>query len=439
MKRLLIILAVVALVATGIVWMKTRPLVVETCRPAVGTVKEFVAEDGKTRLDEEYLVTMPINGRIRRIELDEGDAVTSGYPVARIDDFALRQQLTQLRSQLDEIQSWIEGVDQTKPKPEDIEAARLKTVEAQFHLESVSKGMDITKVNLAEAERELGRMQNLLNEGVVGRAEYDKAKRVYDELREKLEECQSREKASKQALEIARVNYERIRQSVDDNEYQRGVYLAQARQVESQIEVLRDDLAKTRVRAPVTGIVLEKFIEDEQILTAGTPLLKIGDLDTMEIEADILSEEVGRVRVGQRVEVTGKALDERVIEGRVKRIYPAGFKKISALGVEQQRVKVILDFNNNPLELRPYVSVDIRIIINEHKDVLTVPEQSVFKHDGQWAVLVIEDDRIALRPVEIGLRNDEVVEIVQGLSGDDIVITEPSNELAAGQRAKPAV
>ena len=438
MKRWLIVLVVASAIGGGIVWMKMQPLVVETCHPAVGTVREFVAEDGKTRLDEEFLVTMPIDGRVRRIDLDEGDAVTSGYPVARIDDFALRQKLGQFQSQLDEFQSWIEGVDRTKPKPEDIEAARLKVTEAQFHLESVSKGMDLTNVNLAEAEREFRRMDSLLKEGVIDRAKSDEAKRVYDELRGKMEECRSREKASRQALEIARVNYARVQKSVDDNEYQRGVYLAQMRQVESQIDVLRDDLAKTEIRAPATGVVLEKFVEDEQVLSAGAPLLKIGDLETIEIEADVLSEEVGRVRVGQPVEISGKALGDRVVEGRVKRIYPAGFKKISALGVEQQRVKVIVDFENNPIGLRPYVSVDVRIILEEHKDVLTAPEQAVFKSDGQWAVLVIDAGRIALRGVETGLRNDEVVEIVNGLAREDVVITEPSNDLAVGQRAVPA-
>jgi len=153
--------------------------------------------------------------------------------------------------------------------------------------------------------------------------------------------------------------------------------------------------------------------------------------------SDILSEEIGRVRPGQIVEISGKALEGRTIQGRVKRIYPAGFKKISALGVEQQRVKVIVSFDNNGLGLRPYVSVDIRIIVAEHKGVLTVPERAVFRSGDGWAVMVIEKGRLAVRPIEIGLRNDRLVEVTGGLSRDDVVVLEPTNSLRPGVRARP--
>jgi HlyD family secretion protein len=436
-KRWSGIILLAALVGGGWAYLKTRPVVLQTCQPAVGAVRAFVSEDGKTRLDEEYVVTMPINGRVRRIELNEGDRVTSGDVVARIDDFELRQRLDKLRSQVDESRLLIQGVDIAKPKSEDIESARLKVSEAQFQLESASKAVEITRITLADAEREFRRMEKLLAEGVVQRAQYDAAKRAYDTSREQLANDQIREQAARQTLEIARVGYGRIRRSVDDNEYQRGIYQAQIRQTEAEMALIRDQLFKTIIRAPVTGMILEKNTEDEQVLVAGTPLLKIGDMETIEIESDILSEEVGRIRPGQRVEITGKALAERTIEGTVKRIYPGGFKKISALGIEQQRVKVIVAFDNRELRLRPYVSVDLRFIVDEHKDVMTLSEQAVFKNGNAWAVLVIENGRLALQPIEIGLRNDQAVEIVGGLAKDAVVVAEPTNDLQPGLRARP--
>jgi len=439
MKRLLSITFLIVVVAGGWWYVQTRPVVLKTCPPTVGTVREFVAEDGKTRLDQEYIVTMPINGRVRRIELVEGAHVTSGAVVARVDDFDLLQQLQKLLAQVDEDRLQIEGVDKAKPKPEDIESARLKTTEAQLQRQSAAKSVAIARINLTDAEREFRRMENLLAQGVVQRSQYDTAKRSFDTSREQLANDQIRESAASKTLEIARVAYDRVRRSVDDNEYQRGVYLAQIRQTESQIAQIRDQLTKTTIRSPATGSVLERHVKDEQVLTAGTPLLKIGDMDTIEIESDILSEEVGCVRPGQRVEITGKALEGRTAEGRVKRIYPGGFKKISALGIEQQRVKVIAAFDNGQIGLRPYVSVDLRIIVDEHKDVLTLPEQAVFKSSDSWSALVIEDGRLALRPVEIALRNDQVVEIAKGLSKEAVVVAEPTNDLRAGQRARPAV
>lgn len=438
-KRWLGIILLAALIAGGWGYLKMRPVVLRTCRPILGAVREFISEDGKTRLDEEYVVTMPIAGRVRRIGLKEGDPVTSGDIVARVDDFELQQRLDKLRSQVDETRLLNEGVDKAKPKPEDIESARLKVAEAKLQLESASKSVEIARIAFSDAEREFHRMEKLLAEKVVQRAQYDTAKRAYDTAREQLANDRIREQAARQTLEIARVGYERIRRSVDDNEYQRGMHLAQIRQIEAEIALIRDQLSKAIIRAPATGTVLEKNIEDEQVLIAGTPLLKIGDMNTIEIEADILSEEVGRVRRDQRVEITGKALGDRTIEGRVTRIYPGGFKKISALGIEQQRVKVIVAFDNRDLGLRPYVSVDLRIIVDEHKSVVTVPEQAVFKNGDAWAVLLIENGRLVLRPVEIGLRNDQVVEIVQGLDKEAVVVAEPTNDLEAGQRARPLI
>jgi HlyD family secretion protein len=436
MRRWIIIVLAVGLIAGLWAWSRTRPQAFETVRPTIGTVREFIVEDGKTRLDQEYLVTMPIDGRVRRIRLEEGDYVTSGDVAARIDDFDVTKQIEKGQSEITALRSQIKGVDIAKPKPQDIEAARLKVDEAKLTLEGSRKDIDIAQINLTNAEREFRRAENLLASGVVNRAKYDEAKRAFDTAREQLANAQIAQKAREKGLEIARANYDRIRDSVNDNEYMRKVYLAQIEQVESQLAILNDQLAKTEIRAPVTGVVLEKMVEDEQVLRAGSPLFKLGDMKSIEVESDILSEEVGRVREGQSVELTGKALQGRVIEGQVKRIYPTGFKKISALGIEQQRVKVIIGFDNGKAGLRPYVSLDVRIIITEHRDVLTAPEQATFKNNDQWSVFVIENGRLVLRRVEVGLRNDRLAEIVSGLTPNDVVVAEPSNEMQAGLRAK---
>ncbi|MCX8037495.1 MAG: efflux RND transporter periplasmic adaptor subunit [Candidatus Sumerlaeia bacterium] len=436
MKRWIAIAVIAGALGVGWAWIKTRPLVLPTVQPAVGDIAEFVAEDGKTRLDQEYIITMPIAGRIFRIELGEGDAVTSGQVLARIDDFDLRQQLAKAYAQIEELRRMIEGVDQAKPKPEDIEAARLKVNEAALQLQSASRATEIARINFADAERELRRMETLLADKVVQRAQFDAAKRAYDTARETLANSEIHERAASQTLEIARVAYDRICKSVDDNEYQRGVHLAQIQQTSAGIALLRDQLAKTVIRSPANGLVLERYVKDEQVLPAGTPLLKIGDMESIEIEADILSEEVGRVRAGQKAEISGKALGGRIIEGTVKRIYPGGFKKISALGIEQQRVKVIVAFDNCDVRLRPYVSVDLRIIVDERRKVLTVPEQAVFKSGDQWAVFVIRGGRLVLQPISIGLRNDLLVEVTDGLTTSARVVAEPTNDLREGLRAK---
>ncbi|MFO7974662.1 MAG: efflux RND transporter periplasmic adaptor subunit, partial [Candidatus Hydrogenedentota bacterium] len=190
--------------------------------------------------------------------------------------------------------------------------------------------------------------------------------------------------------------------------------------------------------APVDSVLLEKHIEDSRVLQAGTPLMRLGDMTTIEVESDILSEEITRISEGDPVEISGKALGERTIMGEVTRIYPSGFEKISALGIEQQRVKILISFDNSEVHLRPGTSVDIRVITNHHKDVAAVPERATFKNNGDWAVFKVQNGRAKLTPVTIGLKNDEWAEIVEGVQPGDTIITERKNDLEDGVRIDPA-
>jgi len=123
--------------------------------------------------------------------------------------------------------------------------------------------------------------------------------------------------------------------------------------------------------------------------------------------------------------------------GKVTRIYPSGFKKISALGIEQQRVKILIGFDNGEAHLRPGTSVDIRVITELHEGVTAVPERATFKRDGGWAVFKVNGGKARLVPVTIGLKNDEWAEITEGVEPGDIIITERKNELEDGVRIAP--
>ncbi len=242
--------------------------------------------------------------------------------------------------------------------------------------------------------------------------------------------------AAAKKLEIARLNARRMAGSVNDNEYLRELYRAEIKQLEARRAILRSDLEKTAVKAPVTGPVLEKYVENRRVLVPGTPILKIGDLDTMEIECDVLSEEVGRIHEGARVEIRGKALNGWALQGTVKRIYPSAFKKLSSLGIEQQRVKTLIDFDNTNPGFRAGTRLDVRIITEESRDTLVVPERATFRRQGRWYVFAVEDGKARLREVTIGLKNDTWAEILDGLSETDTIITEPTNSIEEGSRVR---
>ena len=277
----------------------------------------------------------------------------------------------------------------------------------------------------------------LIGDNVVSQSFYDEADTRYKSLAEDVLRARLEEQSAQKALDVAELAHRRLTASIDDNEYLRTEHEAQIEAYAAQVAVLKNDVGKTKVKAPVSGPVLEKHVEDRRVLAAGSPLLRIGDLDSIEIECDVLSEEVARVKEGDPVEISGKALMGATAMGRVKRIYPAGFMKISALGVEQQRVRTLIEFDNSALGLRPGTSVDLRIVTAESRGALAVPERAAFRREGAWYVFAVDGNAARLQEVEIGLRNDDWAEILSGLGADDTIIADPKNELEDGARVKP--
>ena len=180
-------------------------------------------------------------------------------------------------------------------------------------------------------------------------------------------------------------------------------------------------------------------MNNDIVIAEGQAIYCVGDLSTIEIESDILSSDIRKVEVGQRVIIFAKALGDLLIEGHVDLIYPSGFEKISALGIEEQRNTVLVEFDNSLVGLRPGLAVDIKIIVAEKANTLIVPEQATFKKEGKWYVFLVEGGKASLRNVEVGLRNDNYVEILSGIEEDDIIITELISDLENGKRVSPII
>lgn len=410
---------------------------VEVVNPETRTVHEYIAEDAKTRLGDEYVVDMPVAGTLERIELEVGDIVEKGHVIAQVERYGLEHRIKEIEALITETQARVTGVDITKPKAEDHESSKIRVTEMRDALEIAKKVRAVTTFNQEEAKRDLGRARALLDAGAASEDYLDEAELHYKGLSEELKRAKLQEDNAHKALELAEIADRRLMGSVDDNEYLRDAYSAQIEGLRAQLAVLHYDLSKTEIRAPVSGPVLEKYIEDRRVLAPGTPLLRIGDLASAEIECDVLSEEVSLVRVGNAVEITGKALQGKTITGRVSRIHPAGFMKISSLGIEQQRVRTLIDYDAHAVALRPGTSVDVRIITAESVDALAIPARSAFRKEGQWNVYAVVNGKIRTVPVEIGLRNDEWVAIASGLSADDIILRDPGNGYAEDDPVKP--
>ncbi len=436
-KRFLIGIIVICVVILVFYFITRSIPEVEVAMVKRGTVLETIAEDGKTRLARKFIISMPIEGCLFRMDLEVGDNVEKGQVLAKIDDYELVQKINGLKAQLDEISAQIVGVDKAKPKPEEIKTAQLQMEASRLGLEKIGKDLEIARIDYEKQEIEYNRILELWKDKVVSDSSYDKANQLFKSAKEHLKQAEIQKKIAIKDLEMKEEIYKRVINSVNDNEYQREVFLAQRERIKSEINILEERILKTQIISPVKGPVIEKFIEDEQVLLAGTPLLVIGDISSLEVEVDILSEEIGKVRVGQDVRISGKGIGDNVLKGRVNTIYPAGFKKISSLGIEQQRVKTLISFDDNAVNIRPGVSVDVGIIIAQSSDTLRIPENAIFKYLDGWAVFIVKGNNVYIQKIQTGLSDTEYIEVKEGLEEGQLFVFLPSNELKPGMRIRP--
>ncbi|MFP4501728.1 MAG: HlyD family secretion protein [Candidatus Hydrogenedentota bacterium] len=412
--------------------------------PAVRTVHAFIAEEAETQLADQFLVDVPVAGKLVDLPHEVGDVVDAGALLAEIESESIRAQIRGLTALIEQARAQISGVDVQKPKPEALAAARVQVEEARDALDMAHRARTIAEIQLAQAERHYARMQTLYAREVVSQRDYDEARTAFEGLREDAARAEVAENRARKTREIAELNARQLEGSVDDNEFMRDVYYAQIDNLEAQRDVLQEELEKTVVLAPVSGPVLQKFAEEGRMLMPGQPLLEMGDLASAEIMVDVLSEEVGRVEVGDPVVISGQALGGNSLTGRVKKIYPAAFKKISALGIEQQRVRVLVDYPRDEKPLRPGTSVDVEIITSTAEESVAVPERALFEHEGAWHVFRVVTRGFGpfawhyakLTPVSVAVKNDKWAALTRGLAEDDRFVAETVNDLEDGARIR---
>ncbi len=359
-------------------WAWPEPRIVETARVARGPVQVAIEEDGETRAIDRYGVAAPVAGRLLRVVLREGDVVKAGQVVAEIAPVPLSE----------------------------------------------------TDRDLLEAKLESAKALKLEADERVRRAEADAAQAERDRVR--AADLVAKKFMADQALEQAEVA---VKTKAADLKAARARAVAAAADVEAARAALTAVRAKAptvRVTSPVNGSVLRIVEKSERVLQPGTVLVTVGDPKALEIVIDVLSNDAVRVRPGMRMLITGWGGPE--IEAVVRLVEPAAFKKISALGVEEQRVNVIGDFKTVPPGIGDAYRVDARIVVAEKADALRVPVGALFQREGKWTVLVVDGGRLASRAVELGLRGARNAEIVAGLSEKEEVVLYPGNELSDGAR-----
>jgi HlyD family secretion protein len=393
---------VVGLIGTGLVaalvwafW--PQPVAVDLAVVGRGPLRVVVDEEGETRVRDVYVVSAPVDGRLLRIESEVGDRVRAGQTV-----------LASIQPQA----------------PTFLDRRARKAAEARLRAA-------IAAVVLGEA-----RVQRAAAELDFARAELRRAERLA-----------AVEHISEEARDRARLEVRTGEAALHEAEAQLAMY-------REEVESARADLIEpvvggdagydpsaccVEITAPVGGTVLAVHRESEQVVRAGTPLLEIGDPEDLEVVVDLLSTDVVRVRPGADATIEAWGGGD-VLAARVRRVEPAGYTKVSALGIEEQRVDVILDFTE-PKERRAPLGhgyrVEARIIVWEDDDTLRVPLSALFRAGEAWAVFVEEDGRAVRREIGIGHRDDRVAEVTTGLEAGDRVVLHPSDRVDDAVRIVP--
>jgi HlyD family secretion protein len=357
------------------------PVEVDTTVARRGALDVEVDEDGLTRVHDRFVVAAPISGHLERIGLEIGAAVRTGDPVARVEppDPAL----------LD---------DRSRSEA----TSRLAGAIAQQRRANAAVARAV--VARDAAVREAGRTRTLAERGAVAISEREHAE---DQV-----QLATRDVAASEAERASAIA---------------GVAAARA--------VLGEGPAlggrAVIVSAPVTGNVLKVLRDSAGPVAAGTPLVELGDIGTIEVVIDVLSIDAARIAPGMPVTIEAWG-GERPLHARVRLVEPSGFTRISALGVEEQRVNVIVALLETPPTLGDGFRIEARIVTWHGDDVLTVPAGAVFRDRDRWAVYAIEDGHARLRYVELGHRGRLDVEITAGLRSTDVVILHPSDRVVDG-------
>lgn len=385
-SRWIVGLSLVGFVAAIAWWLRPEPLALDLAVAVRGPLRQSLHAEGKTRVRDRYVVAAPVTGRLDRTHVRVGDSVVAGAVLASL-----------------------------APTPLDLRSRRQAEAQVaalEDACRSATAQVRAAAAALEQARRERLRADSLAAGGHIAAAGREAAQLQETTRARELEGAEARAETAEHDLERARAA------------------LAAA-------GVEQGGGPRTVLRAPVAGRVLLLLEESDRVILAGTPVLELGDVSRLEIVSDLLTTEAVLVRPGDTVLVEGWGGDSALL-ARVRRVEPSGFTKVSALGVEEQRVNMVADLDRVPPELGDRFRVEVRIVLWGAADVLTIPESALVRDGEGWVVYQVVDGRLQRQPVTVGHVGGFAVEIRSGLEPGDVVVRHPGAGMVEGVRVRAA-
>jgi HlyD family secretion protein len=383
---------VVGLVLAAAAWFAwPRPVAVDLTRASRRPMEVTVDDEAKTRVRHVYTVSAPLSGKVLRTSRHVGDEVIADETVVAV------------------MQPAVPGFHDVRTHQE-LEAALAAARAAERLAEAEVRRAEAA---LAFARTELERASQLARTDAISPKAVDKAKFEVETTQAALASAKAQREVRRHERALAAARRSHPREGNDDPQSPAACCI--------------------QIRAPVTGRVLRLIQESETVVQAGAPLLEIGDPLDLEVTADLLSMDAVRIKPGSPVRVDGWGGPP--VQGRVTRVEPAGFLKVSALGIEEQRVRTIIDFVDPP-EAWSGLGHDYRVIVHvtvwKAEDVLQLPVGALFRKGEDWSVFVVREGRVRGASITIGQRNYRTAQVLSGLAEGDAVVLHPSDRISEG-------
>jgi HlyD family secretion protein len=389
LKRTVMVLVGLGVFARVVVSFLPKPVPVELATVTRGSLEVTVTEDGKTQVKDRYIVSSPLAGNVGRIELRAGDLVQQSQVLARL--VPLASPLLDARSR---------------------SSVNARIAAAYAGKRQAYAQIERARVSLDFATRDVERMRTLVNSGTVTPTALERSELESRTLRVELTSSEFGAKIAEYEVQIAEAAKGRLTSGKNFDEF--------------------------AISSPIRGRILKVFRDSEGAVQAGMPLLEIGDPNALEVVVDVLTSDAVRISPGASVRL--ERWGGRPLNGVVRRLEPSAFTRLSALGVEEQRVNVIIELTSKSEDwsaLGDGYRVEARIVLWQSSNVLKLPASSTFRHRGVWSVFVVRRNVARLVHVEIGENSGLEVQLIQGLVEGDRVVTHPSDRIKEGVEVTP--
>ncbi|MCF2970083.1 HlyD family efflux transporter periplasmic adaptor subunit [Synechococcus sp. Nb3U1] len=401
-----------------------------------GLLQVTVETEGKTRLRERFEIAAPVDGRLERISVRVGDPVSSGDVIARIDPLPLASQVQSIQAQIQRLEAEKRGVDTQRPKAASLVQAEASIAAAQARYQQTLAQQAEAQATWEQAQRERQRIEDLFGQGAIPRQALEEAELAVTNRGQILTVRQLEVEQAQAAVLSAQQGLQLLQAQQRDPDYLLQVYDAQIRSLEAELASLADSAQRTTLTSPSAGQVLRVHQESTRFVPAGTVLVEVGDPGQLELEMDVLSSDAVRIQPGDPVQIRQWGGAE-VLQGSVRTVEPAAFTKVSALGVEEQRVNIIANIEDPPARLGDGYRIEAEVIIWQNEEALKLPLSALFRCQEEWCVYVAEEGRAQARQVALGQRSTTAAEVLEGLEAGETVILYPSDQVQPGRRIQP--